>query len=389
MNHTNQYAENEVIQITNQIIQDAIAKRASDIHFEPYQALYRIRIRVDGVLQMIRTLSVTLAKQVTVRIKIMANLNIAEQRLPQDGQLAIGNLTMRISTLPILYGEKIVLRIMDNSQHGLSLDQIGLDPQQLNDYKTLLDSPQGLILITGPTGSGKTITLYSGLNYVDSSQRNVCSVEDPIEIPLVGINQTQVNIKAGLDFTSVLRALLRQDPDIIMIGEIRDQITAEIAIQAAQTGHLVLSTLHTNSTAETLVRLSQMGIKTYLIAACLKLVIAQRLIRKLCPHCKIIATDPLIIEEDGQTNQYSQYIAKGCEHCLGGYYERIGIYEFLIITPEISSLLLASDQFSLNQIQQLIIQQQIITLSISALNLVKNGITSLAEVQRVLGENNY
>ena len=389
MNHTTQYAENEVIQITNQIIQDAIAKRASDIHFEPYQALYRIRIRVDGVLQMIRTLSVTLAKQVTVRIKIMANLNIAEQRLPQDGQLAIGNLTMRISTLPILYGEKIVLRIMDNSQHGLSLDQIGLDPQQLIDYKTLLDSPQGLILVTGPTGSGKTITLYSGLNYVDSSQRNVCSVEDPIEIPLLGINQTQVNIKAGLDFTSVLRALLRQDPDIIMIGEIRDQITAEIAIQAAQTGHLVLSTLHTNSTAETLVRLSQMGIKTYLIAACLKLVIAQRLIRKLCPHCKIISTDPLIIEEDGQINQYSQYIAKGCEHCLGGYYERIGIYEFLIITPEIRSLLLASDQFSLNQIQQLIIQQQIITLSISALNLVKNGITSLAEVQRVLGENNY
>ena len=202
MNHTTQYAENEVIQITNQIIQDAIAKRASDIHFEPYQALYRIRIRVDGVLQMIRTLSVTLAKQVTVRIKIMANLNIAEQRLPQDGQLAIGNLTMRISTLPILYGEKIVLRIMDNSQHGLSLDQVGLDPQQLNDYKTLLDSPQGLILVTGPTGSGKTITLYSGLNYVDSSQRNVCSVEDPIEIPLLGINQTQVNIKAGLDFTS-------------------------------------------------------------------------------------------------------------------------------------------------------------------------------------------
>lgn len=387
MNNLKQYAEYEVIELTNQIIQDSVMKRASDIHLEPYQNVYRIRIRIDGILQLFNTLPTQLAKQITVRIKIMANLNIAEQRLPQDGLLCLGKLNMRISTLPVIDGEKIVLRIMDSVQHSLLINQIGLTAEQQLDYQTVLDNPQGLILVTGPTGSGKTVTLYSGLNYIDSSQRNVCCVEDPIEIPLEGINQTQINLKAGLDFAPILRALLRQDPDIIMIGEIRDTITAEIAIQASQTGHLVLSTLHTNSSAEALFRLNQMGVKTYLIASSLKLIIAQRLIRKLCPHCKVLAENTLIVEENDQPKHYSHYLAKGCQYCLGGYCGRTGIYEFLLITPAIRSLLLAHNLFTLDQIQQLMQQQQIITLSTSALNLVKQGITSFAEVQRALGEN--
>lgn len=389
MNNVNQYDDYQIIQLTNQIIQDAINKRASDIHFEPYQDNYRIRMRIDGVLQIMHILPTKVAKPITVRIKILAKLNIAEQRLPQDGQLSIGEQNMRISSLPIMHGEKIVLRIMDNKQHCLSIKQIGLTTKQQLDYQTLLARPQGLILVTGPTGSGKTLTLYSGLNHIDSSLRNVCSVEDPIEIPLIGINQTQINLKAGLDFTSVLRALLRQDPDVIMIGEIRDHITAEIAMQASQTGHLVLATLHTNSSAEALIRLNQMGIKSYLIATSLELIIAQRLIRKLCPQCKVIAEKPLFIEENGQSNYYSHFTASSCQNCLGGYYDRIGIYEFLMITPTIRSLLLSQNQFSLNQIQLLMTQQQIVTLRTSALNLVKKGITSFAEVQRVLGDNNY
>jgi len=318
----------------------------------------------------------------------MAQLNIAEQRLPQDGQLMIDKHTMRISTVPILHGEKIVLRIMEHHQDILSLNQLGLSGSEQNYYQQALHNPQGLILVTGPTGSGKTITLYSGLKEININSRNICSVEDPVEMPIAGINQTQVNPKAGLDFAKTLRSFLRQDPDIIMIGEIRDQETAEISVQAAQTGHLVLSTLHTNSSAEALIRLNQMRIKNYLIASSLKLIIAQRLARKLCDYCKIVADEKFAIEEQGKPIFYPHYLAKGCLHCLGGYYGRIGFYELLIITPQIQTLLAKNDNFSLNNIQQIIKKYEIKTLYLSAIELVKQGTTSLAEIQRVLGSIN-
>lgn len=378
------YDELALIDLVNQLLNDALMKRASDIHFEPYQEEFRIRMRIDGVLQTITILPTDLAKPLTVRLKIMAKLNIAEQRLPQDGQLQIANQTMRISSVPVLYGEKIVLRIMDNHQLILTIDKLGLSPQAQNDYRQALNNPQGLILVTGPTGSGKTVTLYSGLKEINHESRNICSVEDPIEMPIKNINQTQVNHKAGIHFTNILRSFLRQDPDVIMIGEIRDQETAEIAIQAAQTGHLVLSTLHTNSSAEALIRLNQMGIKNYLIASSLKLIIAQRLVRKLCQHCKIMAEQNIIIEENEQINSYVHFIAKGCSLCLGGYQGRIGLYELLIITAKIQTLL-SNNDFSLNQIQLLIKEHKIKTLQQSGYEVVKQGITSLAEIQRILG----
>lgn len=379
------YHEHEIVDFTNHLLNEAMIKRASDIHFEPYQDEYRIRMRIDGVLQVVNSMPISLAKQLTVRLKIMAKLNIAEQRLPQDGQLTIEHKTMRISCLPVMYGEKIVLRVMESYQQSLSIHHIGLSQQQQNLYQQVLNSPQGLILVTGPTGSGKTVTLYSGLNEINNAEHNICSVEDPIEIPLKGINQTQVNIKVGLDFAQTLRAFLRQDPDVMMIGEIRDYETADVAIQAAQTGHLVLSTLHTNSSAEALIRLYQMGIKNYLIASSLKLIIAQRLVRKLCEHCRIPSEEHLIIKSNGHEQHHPHFIAKGCQHCLGGYHGRIGIYEFLMITPPIQALLFEHEKMSLQQIQQIMQQENMPTLFLSGLALVRQGITSLAEIYRVLG----
>lgn len=386
MNMTSiRYPEHEITTLTDQFLQDALNKRASDIHFEPYSNEYRIRMRIDGVLQTMAILPLSQVKPMAVRLKIMANLNIAEQRLPQDGQLTLGQHAMRMSTLPILSGEKIVLRIMDNPQHTLSIDQLGLSQQNHLDFVKTLNLPQGLILVTGPTGSGKTSTLYSGLKEINVETRNICSAEDPVEIPISGINQTQINPKTGLDFAQTLRALLRQDPDIIMIGEIRDQQTAEIAVQAAQTGHLVLSTLHTNSSAQALIRLNQMGIKHYLIASSIKLIIAQRLVRKLCPHCKALSPLSFSSLQDVHQKIPHHYLAKGCHHCLGGYCGRIGLYEFLLITEPIQALLLSELNFSLNQLEKMMAQCEIQTLRQSAINLVKQGITSLAEIERVLG----
>ncbi|WP_392561659.1 ATPase, T2SS/T4P/T4SS family [Orbus sturtevantii] len=382
------YSDLEIIELVNKLLNDALLQRASDIHFEPYQEEYRIRMRIDGVLQLMSVLPILLVKPLTVRLKIMAKLNIAEQRLPQDGQLLNDKQAMRISTIPTLYGEKIVLRIMEQQQNIFLLEQLGLSEYEQYHYRQALNNPQGLILVTGPTGSGKTITLYSGLKEINNNSRNICSVEDPVEMPVIGINQTQVNPKAGLDFAKTLRAFLRQDPDVIMIGEIRDQETAEIAIQASQTGHLVLSTLHTNSSAEALIRLNQMGIKRYLIAASLKLIIAQRLARKLCHHCKILADEKFIVEENNAPTFYAHYLAKGCQHCIGGYYGRIGLYELFIITPQIQTLLASNDNFSLHNIQQIMKKHKIKTLYLSGVGLVKQGLTSLAEIQRVLGSIN-
>ncbi|MCO6545391.1 MAG: Flp pilus assembly complex ATPase component TadA [Gilliamella sp.] len=365
--------EEQLIESIDKLLLEALNNRASDIHFEPYQHSYRIRMRIDGVLHDMLSPPLALAKQITARLKIMSQLNIAEHRLPQDGQLGIDRYTMRISTLPVMNGEKIVLRVMDNHESELTINDLGLTDADLLTFKQILNYPQGLILVTGPTGSGKTVTLYSGLKRLNKTERNICSVEDPIEIPLEGINQTAINLKAGLTFAIVLRALLRQDPDVMMIGEIRDRETAEIAIQAAQTGHLVLSTLHTNSSVEAITRLKQMGIENYLLSSSLKLIIAQRLVRKLCSHCKVVASDLVKLG-----NEYEpHYLASGCPNCIGGYKGRIGLYEFLVITPDIQQQILAN---------QTILPSNMTSLKIAGQKLVRQGVTTLAELNRVLGD---
>lgn len=376
-----------VVQFINQALRIAIQRRASDIHFEPYQQALRIRLRIDGVLQTITSPPFALAARLCARLKVMGQLDIAERRLPQDGQLSVqldnASYSMRIATLPTLHGEKVVLRILQTERQELPLDRLGMDATALAQFAAALSCPQGMILVTGPTGSGKTVTLYSGLRQLNDAQSNLCSVEDPIEIPLFGVNQTQINAKTDLDFSRVLRALLRQDPDVIMIGEIRDRETAEIAVKAAQTGHLVLSTLHTNSTSETLTRLTHMGIPGYLIAACLKLVIAQRLVRKLCSHCRHQQSQAIRFPTAIWATPLLPWQADGCEYCFGGYYGRTGVYELLTITPEVQSGLLQGA--APGQLAEIARQQGQITLLQAGLTLVSQGVTSLEEVYRIVG----
>jgi protein transport protein HofB len=383
----NDDSDTPVVQFINQTLRSAIQRRASDVHFEPYQQRFRVRLRIDGVLQAIASPPFSLAARITARLKIMGQLDIAERRLPQDGQLSVQldktNFSMRISTLPTLHGEKVVLRILQTDRQELPLEQLGMSQEALGWYANALSNPQGMILVTGPTGSGKTVTLYSGLRQLNDAQSNLCSVEDPIEIPVFGINQTQINSKTDLDFARVLRALLRQDPDVIMIGEIRDKETAEIAVKAAQTGHLVLSTLHTNSTCETLTRLTQMGIPGYLLAACLKLVIAQRLVRRLCPHCRYPQVEILHFPTTIWPDPLIPWRAAGCEHCFGGYYGRIGVYELLKITPEVQNALMQNA--SVIQLADIAQQQGQATLLQAGLELVAQGTTSLEELYRVVG----
>ncbi|WP_122289656.1 type II secretion system protein GspE [Serratia plymuthica] len=376
-----------VVQFINQTLRIAIQRRASDIHFEPYLQTLRIRLRIDGVLQAVASPPFPLAVRLIARLKIMGQLDIAERRLPQDGQLSVqldnASYSMRIATLPTLHGEKVVLRILQTERQELPLDRLGMSQTALAQYAEALSCPQGMILVTGPTGSGKTVTLYSGLRQLNDAQSNLCSVEDPIEIPLFGVNQTQINPKTELDFSRVLRALLRQDPDVIMIGEIRDRETAEIAVKAAQTGHLVLSTLHTNSTSETLTRLTHMGIPGYLIAACLKLVIAQRLVRKLCSHCRYQQNLPVHFPTAIWATPLLPWQADGCEHCFSGYYGRTGVYELLMITPEVQAGLLQGA--APGQLADIARQQGQITLLQAGLTLVSQGLTSLEEVYRIVG----
>jgi protein transport protein HofB len=383
----NDDSDTPVVQFINQTLRSAIQRRASDVHFEPYQQRFRIRLRIDGVLQAIASPPFSLAARITARLKIMGQLDIAERRLPQDGQLSVqldkASFSMRVSTLPTLHGEKVVLRILQTDRQELPLEQLGMSQEALGWYANALSNPQGMILVTGPTGSGKTVTLYSGLRQLNDAQSNLCSVEDPIEIPVFGINQTQINSKTDLDFARVLRALLRQDPDVIMIGEIRDKETAEIAVKAAQTGHLVLSTLHTNSTCETLTRLTQMGIPGYLLAACLKLVIAQRLVRRLCPHCRYPQVEILHFPTTIWPDPLIPWRAAGCEHCFGGYYGRIGVYELLKITPEVQNALMQNA--SVIQLADIAQQQGQATLLQAGLELVAQGTTSLEELYRVVG----
>ncbi|MEM6638704.1 MAG: type IV-A pilus assembly ATPase PilB [Pseudomonadota bacterium] len=330
-----------VVRFVNKVLVDAIKKGASDIHFEPYEKIYRIRVRQDGMLKEVAKPPVALSGKLSARLKVMSRLDIAERRVPQDGRMKMRlsknrAIDFRVNTCPTLFGEKIVLRILDPSSAKLGIDALGYEDFQKEHYMRELHKPYGMILVTGPTGSGKTVSLYTGLNILNTEDRNISTAEDPAEINLPGINQVNVNPKVGLTFASALKAFLRQDPDIIMVGEIRDLETAEIAIKAAQTGHLVLSTLHTNDAPKTLTRMVDMGVKPYAIATSVSLIIAQRLARRLCNNCKEPASIPKealikegFTEEDASSPTLSIHKPVGCAQCAEGYKGRVGIYQVM------------------------------------------------------------
>ncbi|QYJ79168.1 type IV-A pilus assembly ATPase PilB [Shewanella acanthi] len=376
----------------NKILTDAIRKGASDLHFEPYEKRYRIRFRIDGILHEVSEPPISLSGRLSARLKVMSKLDIAERRVPQDGRIKMKlsrtkSIDFRVSTLPTLWGEKIVMRILDSSSAQLGIEKLGYEPDQEKLYLEMLAKPQGMILVTGPTGSGKTVSLYTGLNILNTSERNISTAEDPVEINLEGVNQVHINLKAGLTFASALRSFLRQDPDVVMVGEIRDLETAEIAIKAAQTGHLVLSTLHTNSAAETLTRLINMGVPGYNIASSVNLIIAQRLARRLCTECKQEEHIPehellrLGFTQDQISQGFKTYKPVGCEHCSGGYKGRVGIYEVMKMSDEIARTIMEGGN-SL-QIADQAKSQGMRDLRESGLLKVVQGVTSIAEVNRV------
>ncbi|MEO3738291.1 type IV-A pilus assembly ATPase PilB [Shewanella baltica] len=376
----------------NKILTDAIRKGASDLHFEPYEKRYRIRFRIDGILHEVSEPPISLAGRLSARLKVMSKLDIAERRVPQDGRIKMKlsrtkSIDFRVSTLPTLWGEKIVMRILDSSSAQLGIEKLGYEPDQEKLYLEMLAKPQGMILVTGPTGSGKTVSLYTGLNILNTEERNISTAEDPVEINLEGVNQVHINLKAGLTFASALRSFLRQDPDVVMVGEIRDLETAEIAIKAAQTGHLVLSTLHTNSAAETLTRLINMGVPGYNIASSVNLIIAQRLARRLCPECKQAEVIPehellrLGFAQAQITQSFTTFKPVGCEHCSAGYKGRVGIYEVMKMSDEIARTIMEGGN-SL-QIASQAKAQGMRDLRQSGLLKVIHGVTSIAEVNRV------
>lgn len=371
----------------NQTLHEALRQRASDIHFEPDSADFRVRFRIDGVLHSQYQADIKHYPAIVARFKVLANLDLAEKRLPQDGQFtpeaAMKGISYRVSTLPCQEGEKVVLRVLQQPEGALTLTSLGLTQRQHQDFINALQCPQGLILVTGPTGSGKTVSLYSALAELNRPDVNICSVEDPIEIPLTGLNQSQVNTKAGLSFQRVLRALLRQDPDIIMVGEIRDGETAEIAIKAAQTGHLVLSTLHTNSTVETVIRLQQMGIARWMIASALTLIIAQRLVRKLCPHCRRKSSTPVHLPAYLCASPLPDWSAPGCEHCYSGFYGRIALFEVLWVNDPLRQAI--AQEMPAEKIAHIASEQGVMTLFEHGCRAVEAGETTLSEVYRVLG----
>ncbi|WP_343554646.1 type II secretion system protein GspE [Pantoea sp.] len=375
------------INAVDQILRQAIQRRASDAHFEPQRHGIRIRLRVDGVLQKLPQPVEAQPAAILARLKILGGLDIAERRLPQDGQFTLeidGKLAaFRLSTLPISQGEKAVVRLLQSENSAITLDKLGMPAAQLRLLKNALAKPQGLILVTGPTGSGKTFTLYSGLSALNVPEKNVCSVEDPVEIPLDGINQTQIQPRSGLDFNRVLRALLRQDPDVIMVGEIRDAETASIAVKAAQTGHLVLSTLHTNSTAETLTRLRQMEIPGYLLGPALQLVVAQRLVRRLCVHCRQPGQAIAHLPSELWPGTLQTWRAPGCDHCFSGYYGRLALFEVLPVTSKLQNAI--SADMPLEHLLTLANEQGMKTLLAAGLEAVSRGDTSFEEMQRVVG----
>ncbi|WP_426619116.1 type IV-A pilus assembly ATPase PilB [Pseudomonas rustica] len=380
-----------VVRFVHKMLLDAIKSGSSDLHFEPYEKNYRVRVRTDGILREVAKPPIQLAGRIAARLKVMASLDISERRKPQDGRIKMRlskskSIDFRVNTLPTLWGEKVVIRILDPSSAQIGIDALGYEPAQKDLYMAALKQPQGMILVTGPTGSGKTVSLYTGLNILNTVDINISTAEDPVEINMEGINQVNVNPRQGLDFAQALRSFLRQDPDVIMVGEIRDLETAEIAIKAAQTGHLVLSTLHTNSAAETLTRLHNMGIPGFNIATSVSLIIAQRLARKLCSHCKKpieIPRETLIKEgfPEERIGHFTIYEPVGCDHCNGGYKGRVGIYEVVKNTPELQRLIMAEGN-SL-EIDSQMRRDGFDDLRTSGLHKAMQGITSLEEINRV------
>jgi type IV pilus assembly protein PilB len=400
-NQTNERADESaevdeapVVRFINKVLLDAIRSGSSDIHFEPYEKTYRVRFRTDGILREVARPPVNLTTRIAARLKVMSQMDLSERRMPQDGRIKMKisktrAIDFRVNTLPTLWGEKIVLRILDPSSAKLGIDALGYEDIQKKMYLDALEQPQGMILVTGPTGSGKTVSLYTGLNILNTVERNISTAEDPVEINLEGINQVNVNLKVGLGFPEALRSFLRQDPDVIMVGEIRDLETASIAIKAAQTGHLVLSTLHTNSAAETLTRLLNMGVPTFNVATTVSLIIAQRLARRLCPHCKKPADDipqEILLEEGFDEigipmDELKLFKPVGCDKCTDGYKGRVGVYEVVRITPEISRIIMGGGNSI--EIADAAKRAGFNNLRISALRKTAIGLTSLAEANRV------
>ncbi|WP_442682271.1 type IV-A pilus assembly ATPase PilB [Stenotrophomonas sp. JC08] len=381
-----------VVKFVNKVLVDAIRKGASDIHFEPYEDEYRVRFRIDGLLKQVAKAPVQLRDRIAARLKVMSQLDIAEKRVPQDGRIKLNlskskQIDFRVSTLPTLFGEKIVLRILDGSAAKLGIDKLGYEPDQQKLFLEAIHKPYGMVLVTGPTGSGKTVSLYTALGILNDETRNISTAEDPVEIRLPGVNQVQQNNKRGMTFAAALRSFLRQDPDVIMVGEIRDLETAEIAIKAAQTGHMVLSTLHTNDAPQTIARLMNMGIAPYNITSSVTLVIAQRLARRLCSNCKkpVQLPENALLAEGYTAAQIEKGInlfePVGCEECTEGYKGRTGIYQVMPMTDEIATIVLeggnaldiaeAAQKVGVNDLRQ------------SALLKAAQGVTSLAEINRV------
>lgn len=382
--------DSTTIDLVSTLLNDAVTRRASDIHFEPQAKHYQVRMRIDGLLTTITQLPQQCEPSISTRLKVMANLDIAERNATQDGRF---NFTThhqqtndcRISCCPSLYGEKIVVRLLNSNLSLLKLEQLGLSKQELATIKTTLNKPQGLVLVTGPTGSGKTQTLYAFLQYLNLIQHNILTIEDPIEIKITGITQVNVNHCKKIDFTTALRSFLRLDPDIIMLGEIRDLDTASMAIRAAQTGHLVLSTLHTNSAAKSIQRLLNMGIAPYNLAHSLKLIIAQRLVRQLCPHCKQTcsvktASLPIEYQPHIQPEYINSYGAKGCAHCHHGYKNRLAIFEIMPITDQLNQIINQNH----TDLETQAIKEGMQTLLLNGIEKVNQGLTSFNELNRII-----
>jgi len=381
-----------IVRFVNKVLLDAIRRGASDVHFEPYEKMFRVRLRMDGILKEVAQPPVQLTGKIAARLKVMARLDIAERRVPQDGRIKMRlsktrAIDFRVSSCPTLYGEKIVLRILDPSQTMVGIEALGYEPFQKDLYLKHLAKPQGMILVTGPTGSGKTVSLYTGLNILNREDLNISTAEDPAEINLPGVNQVNVNNKVGLTFASALRAFLRQDPDIVMVGEVRDLETAEIAIKAAQTGHLVLSTLHTNDAPQTLTRMVDMGVKPYAIATSVSLIIAQRLARRLCPQCKQPLDVPAAalrkegFQESDIATGIRIYGPKGCNACTDGYKGRVGVYQVMEVSEEIGRIIMTGGNAL--DINHQAAKEGVWDLRRSGLEKVRSGITSLEEINSV------
>ncbi|MBI3779158.1 MAG: type IV-A pilus assembly ATPase PilB [Gammaproteobacteria bacterium] len=383
-----------VVKFVNKVLMDAINRGASDIHIEPYEKTYRVRYRQDGILHEVASPPLTLSARISARIKILSRLDIAERRIPQDGRIKMRisknrAIDFRVSTLPTLWGEKIVMRILDPTSATLGVEKLGFEDFQKQLFLEAVHRPYGMVLVTGPTGSGKTVTLYTAVNILNTPDTNISTAEDPVEINLAGVNQVNINEKAGLNFSSALRAFLRQDPDVILVGEIRDLETAEISIKAAQTGHMVLSTLHTNDAPSTLTRLANMGVPPFNIASAVNLIVAQRLARRLCTHCKkpIDIPKPALLKTGFKEEDLPSLVVYGpvgCDACNGGYKGRVGIYQVMPVTEEIGAIIMrGGNQLDIEKQSRI---EGVPDLRQAGLMKVKAGVTSLEEVESATNE---